>query len=492
VISVLLGVPVVSRVVSVALSMAACATLAGVFAHAQFETRASFTMTHKDPFSLIVGDFNRDGVPDIAVLTTYPSGAVKILLGNADGTFRPGASYATEVGFYGAAASLRGNGTLDLIFGGAGVDDVYVMLGNGDGTFQLPVAYPVTAGSQMIALGDFTGDGKLDVVDVEGTSSQGVVCDCVEVLPGNGDGTFGAHIATVPVPYNITGVSIVAGDFNNDGKLDLAVGGSFGSTSQVDILLGNGDGTFIADGFYLLGGSPAAIVTGYFTGNRKKIDLALTNGGIDVMLGNGDGTFQQPVFYDGSISSWVIAQDLNGDGKVDLAASNAGAPPQYPPGVTVYHGNGDGTFQAGIFYRVGTNEGGDYVTAGDFNGDRRPDLVVLDSVDGYVTTLLNTGVVSFSPTTPLNFKKQSVGTTSPPQMVSLTNTGSKALKIASMKASAEFGVTSTCGTSVAAGAKCTISVTFSPTQKGTKQGTVTIIDSASTKPQVIEVLGTGT
>jgi hypothetical protein len=140
-------------------------------------------MVHKDPFSLIVGDFNRDGVPDIAVLTTYPSGAVKILLGNADGTFRPGASYATEVGFYGAAASLRGNGTLDLIFGGAGMDDVYVMLGNGDGTFQLPVAYPVTAASQMIALGEFTGDGKLDVVSLEGTSSQGVVCDCVEVLP---------------------------------------------------------------------------------------------------------------------------------------------------------------------------------------------------------------------------------------------------------------------------------------------------------------------
>src|SRR5579859_2355337 len=105
-------------------------------AQAQFETRASFSMTHKDPFSMIVGDFNRDGVSDVAVLTTYPSGGVRILLGNGDGTFRAGTSYTTETGFYGAAASLRANGILDLIFGGAAVDDVYVMLGNGDGTFE--------------------------------------------------------------------------------------------------------------------------------------------------------------------------------------------------------------------------------------------------------------------------------------------------------------------------------------------------------------------
>jgi len=129
---------------------------------------------------------------------------------------------------------------------------------------------------------------------------------------------------------------------------------------------------------------------------------------------------------------------------------------------------------------------------GDFNGDGKPDLVVVNEVNSIITTLLNTGVVSYSPTTPLNFKNQAVGTTSAPQTVTLSNTGSTALRIASMKASAEFGVTSTCGASIAAGAKCAISVTFSPTQKGAKQGTISIIDSASSKPQVIELLGTGT
>ena len=109
-----------------------------------------------------------------------------------------------------------------------------------------------------------------------------------------------------------------------------------------------------------------------------------------------------------------------------------------------------------------------------------------------VIVLLNTGTVSFSPTTPLNFKKQAVGTTSSPQTVRLTNTGTTTLKISSMKATGQFAMTSTCGSSVAPGANCAISVTFSPQSKGAKSGTVTINDSASSKPMVIELSGTGT
>ncbi|MFZ0321460.1 MAG: choice-of-anchor D domain-containing protein, partial [Candidatus Sulfotelmatobacter sp.] len=89
------------------------------------------------------------------------------------------------------------------------------------------------------------------------------------------------------------------------------------------------------------------------------------------------------------------------------------------------------------------------------------------------------------------FKKQAIGTTSVPQTVTLTNTGATELKMSSMKASSQFGVTSTCGASVPSGADCTISVTFSPKTQGAKSGTVTINDSASSKPQVIELSGTG-
>lgn len=107
--------------------------------------------------------------------------------------------------------------------------------------------------------------------------------------------------------------------------------------------------------------------------------------------------------------------------------------------------------------------------------------------------LLNTGVVSFSSATPLRFGNQLVGTTSAPLTVTLTNTGRGALTISSMKASSgQFAVTSTCGASVPAGANCTISATFSPKTKGYRSGTIRIDDSASSKPQVIELFGTGT
>jgi hypothetical protein len=461
-------------------------------ARAQFETRASFPVG-KDvaPYSLAVGDFNGDGIPDVAVVDQLrTTGSLKILLGNGDGTFRQGATYEVDVLFSVATASLRNNGILDLVVGGGG-DSVYVMLGNGNGTFRSPVPYATTAESIMVGLGDFMGKGNIDIVDLEATSTQGVVCDCVEVLPGNGDGTFGAPITT-PVPYNIGGLAIAVGDFNDDGKLDVALGGGFSSDDQVDILLGNGNGTFNADGYYAVSSEPGSVAVGYFTGDKKKIDLAVANvlgSSLSVLLGNGNGTFQPSVYYDTAFPTWIVAQDLNGDGKVDLAASNSGVPPQYPPGVSVLQGNGDGTFQPGGFYPAG--EQINYVAAADFNGDGKPDLVLVDLDGESVITLLNTGVVSFSPTTPLNFQKQAVGKTSAPQTVTLTNTGTTELKIQSMKASAEFVVTSTCGARVAPGAECTISARFSPTKQGAQQGTISIIDNASSKPQVIELLGTG-
>jgi hypothetical protein len=175
-----------------------CAVLAGPFvlpALGQLEVRSQY-YTNSSPYSLVVGDFNGDGTPDAAVVN-ITIGSVQILLGNGDGTFRAGATYPFDAFFYAAAGSLRSNGILDLVVGGP--DVVYVMLGNGDGTFQGPVSYPASAESRMVGLGDFTGYGKTDIIDLESVSTQGVSCNCLEVLPGNGDGTFGSPITT-PVP----------------------------------------------------------------------------------------------------------------------------------------------------------------------------------------------------------------------------------------------------------------------------------------------------
>lgn len=461
---------------------------AGVLApaYSQFETRSSFLIPGTtDPYSLLVGDFNGDGILDLAVLNSVQNttGSVEIWFGNGNGTFRQGATYSLPLPvFFGATADLRNNGLTDLVVAPYGGQDVYVLLGNGDGTFQVSVAYPAGIGADMVAVGRFTSGQQPDVLLLEENP-----CNCLQVLPGNGDGTLGTAITT-PLPFNMAGYAVTVGDLNNDGKLDAAVSGT-GDTSIVAIMLGNGDGTFTVGESYEVGEEPESISTGFFTANKKKIDLVVGNEegySISVLLGNGDGTFQPAANYDTHFPGWVIAQDFSGDGKTDIAAANA----LFPPGVTVFHGNGDGTFQPGVFYPAGQE--GNYIASGDFNGDHRPDLVEVDHERGVITTLLNTGVVSFSPTTPLNFKKQAVGKTSAPQSVTLTNTGATELKIQSMTASTEFAVTSTCGERVAAGANCTISATFSPTKQGAVQGTISIIDYASSKPQVIELLGTGT
>ena len=207
---------------------------------------------------------------------------------------------------------------------------------------------------------------------------------------------------------------------------------------------------------------------------------------LNILLGEGNGSFHESTYYDVIYPAWVIAEDFSGDGKVDLAVTDLG--PDLQPGVSIFKGNGNGTFQAPALYS--TDAG--YIAAGDFNGDGKLDLVGVGGNPFYVTVLLNTGVVAFLPTTPLNFERQAVGKTSAAQAVTLTNTGTAELKIQSMKASAEFAVTSTCGARVAPGAECTISATFSPTKQGAQQGTISIIDNASSKPQVIELLGTGT
>lgn len=211
----------------------------------------------------------------------------------------------------------------------------------------------------------------------------------------------------------------------------------------------------------------------------------------------------------------VVTADFNHDGNADIAVASLGTERTVPAAVQIYLGRGDGTFDLPVPYDVGLLAGnvgilygigngafrsavlypaGEFpwaVAIADFNGDGKEDITVTDRDGDQQTVLLNTGVVSFSPTTRLYFKKQRVGTTSTPQTVTLTNTGMAELKIQSIKPSAGFATTSTCGATVAPGANCTITATFSPIKLGSDLGTISIIDNASSKPQVIELFGTG-
>jgi|SRR5579859_524768 len=459
-------------------------------AAAQFETR-SFEPTVQAPWGALVADFNHDGKLDLAVTTCNSADQVGIMLGNGDGTFQPPVSYNVEAcPGVPVAGDFNGDGNLDLavaIYKQNGqFNALAVLLGNGDGTFRNPSYVPTPPFPYFVQVGDFNNDGILDLLTIEPSPNV------LSVSLGNGDGTFQPYIES-PIP--LRDYAIAVGDFNNDGRLDVAGTFEFGSASSVQIMLGNGNGTFTYSQSYLVP-DPAAITAARLTASNN-VDLVVANdsavvaNGISVLLGNGDGTFQPAVNYPTASPTWVAVGDLDGDGVPDIAVANIFALNSlYESSVSVLKGNGDGTFQPGISYRTGQQTR--FVGLGDLNGDRKVDIVAPSYQLDNVFVLLNSGVVSFSPSTPLNFKKQAVGTTSNPQTVTLTNTGTTALKIASMKASTEFAVTSTCGSSVAAGANCTISATFSPTKKGAVQGTISIIDSASSKPQVIELLGTGT
>ena len=310
---------------------------------------------------------------------------------------------------------------------------------------------------------------------------------------GNGDGTFQPAIGT-PVPYNIGGYAFTVGYFNRDKSLDVAVSGTFGSANQVDILLGHGDGSFTPDNYYPVSLAPESVVSGRFAGNNTT-DLAVGNlegGSISVLIGNGNGTFRQAVDYSAYFPIWVAVGDLNGDGREDLVTANVGSPSNpFASTIAVYLGNGDGTFQAGVNYPAG--ESLNYVAIGDFNGDGKPDLVAVDQLGDAVITLLNTGVVTFSPTAPITFPTQLLGTTGSPLSATLTNNGTLPLTISSVSSSGKpFHVQTSCKGSVAPAGSCTITATFTAQAVGVTTGTVTIHDSASSKPQLVELVGTAT
>lgn len=256
-------------------------------------------------------------------------------------------------------ADFNGDGKLDLAVADNGDPStgdnggVSILLGNGDGTFQPAQVFSAGNNPTFLSVGDFNGDGKMDlaVSDLGQLPSGGN--GSLSILLGNGDGTFQTPII---VNAGMGPYAQALGDFNRDGKLDIAIidfGNLSGNHGSVYVLLGKGDGTFQPALLVNAGDSsaafPTAIVANDFNGDGK-VDLAVTtsDSNLSVLLGNGDGTFQAPVFYPGGATPTSIAAgDLRNSGKVDLAISSFSCTPEWCGSlIQVLSGNGDGTFRS--------------------------------------------------------------------------------------------------------------------------------------------------
>jgi hypothetical protein len=433
-----------------------------------------------------VGDFNGDGLMDVAV-PSWTGAKVTVLLGKGNGGFRIGSSLAVgNKPSWVAVADVNGDGFLDLAVSNAGDATVSVLLGNGDGTFQAQKPFSVRTKPVYVVAADFNGDKRPDLAVVNQLSNS------VSILLGVGDGTF-RTATNYTTGQGTSPVSAVAGDFIGNGRLDLAFAASGNNT--VAVMLNHGDGTFSLPLGYAVGSTPSAVAEGDFN-NDGFVDLAVTNSKastVSVLLGNGNGTFNTATnFPTGAGPLSVVVQDLNGDGKADLAVGFSGIATGATNGISILAGNGDGTFQTHVDHATKFLSGAltEAVAVADFNGDGSPDLVAADALANIVSVFLNTSLASPFPSK-LAFGSQAVGTSSNPKTVTLNNSGSAILQVSGVTITGDFSQTNTCTAPVDPGTSCSISVVFTPTQTGARTGVVTITDNSPTGTQAISLAGTG-
>lgn len=416
---------------------------------------AQFIPVAAGPIGVAVGDFNHDNRQDV-VVTNSGTDQVTVLLGNGDGSFQKPVPFSVSSGVktnipyqpsYVAVDDFQGNGNLDLIVANPFASTAAVLLGDGKGGFSKAINILVAAGPKAVLTGDYNHDGHRDFITANansGTISEvfgkgtgkfqletnrpaPTRADQIILADFNEDGipdiatanggidsvngntasvvlrTKSAGTTQTVMKVGINPLSVVAGDLNNDGHLDLVVANSgtpnFIGTGNLSVILGNGDGTFHSPNTINIiqppgnfPRSPRFIAAGDFNddGNLDLVACTDDEGGMSFLPGDGKGGFGKPTLIPlNSACQQVETADFNGDGEADLAIRLDRNPDS--PVVFVALGKGNGTFSTPQPVSLGDAFG---IALGDLNHDGAADLLIVEP--GAIETLLGDGSGKFT------------------------------------------------------------------------------------------------
>ena len=456
------------------------------------------------PESVAIGDFNSDGVPDL-VVANINDGTVSVLLGNARGGFgkAPGSPFSVgsaPAGVLGpapisvATGDFNGDGVLDVVTANALANTVSVLLGDGKGGFSPAPHSPFKVGTEpeSVAVGDFNGDGVLDLVTANTQD------DNVTLLLGDGKGGF-SPASRSPFSVGKAPLFVAVGDFDGNGVPDLAVVNF--SDNTVSVLVGDGKGGFSAapGSPFPVGVEPDSVAIGDFN-NDGVPDLAVSNvvfSNVSMLLGDGKGVFSpasDSPFPVGPYPQSVAVADFNGDGVADITTANYGlhagaaadATTASPIGnVTVILGQVTQTASA-TAHNVEVVGTGNHDVFASYPGDEN----YAGSKSSTISLAAEMPTVHVSPPS-LDFGNQLVGTSSAPMTVTINNAGTGILIIESITVTPTppFKIVSQCSGS---GSNCSVVVAFAPTVSGAVSGNLTILSNDHANPQVkVPLTGTG-